>query len=220
MYMYVQSLNSIPFQILSFFHIPIPIPPRSHGYSSMFPFLFLHVPMSIPPHFHAYSSMFSYLFLHVPIPIFLPFLPHIHSYSFMFPCPFLHVPMPIPPCSHVYFFMFPFLFFHDPIFPCSSSSPLPLFSCLDLSESEFRYKPGRGVLHFCREHTASRDLLYCLLHGRPLAIVGDSTQDMYVCLSCLFVCLSVCLSLPTGLMTSMQVQWSILTAMKFVPLVE
>lgn len=64
-----------------------------------------------------------------------------------------------------------------PLSPSLSSSPLPLLCSVDQIEGDYKYKPGRGILQFCKDHTCTRDLLYCLLHGRPLAIVGYPSQE-------------------------------------------
>jgi hypothetical protein len=56
-------------------------------------------------------------------------------------------------------------------------SPLPVMGSVDQIEGDYRFKPGRGFLQFCKDHMAARDLLYCLLHGRPLVVIGDPSQE-------------------------------------------
>ena len=60
--------------------------------------------------------------------------------------------------------------------PLHSVSPLPFLCSVDQAEENLGFKPGRGFLSFCKDHTATRDLLYCLLHGRPLVIIGEPSQ--------------------------------------------
>ncbi|CAI8021568.1 hypothetical protein GBAR_LOCUS12775 [Geodia barretti] len=56
-------------------------------------------------------------------------------------------------------------------------APLPFLPSLDHVEGEYRFKPGRGLAKFCRDHMCTRDLLYCLLQGRTLVIIGDPSQE-------------------------------------------
>jgi hypothetical protein len=56
-------------------------------------------------------------------------------------------------------------------------APLPFLPSLDQVEGDYRFKPGRGLAKFCKDHMCTRDLLYCLLQGRTLVIIGDPSQE-------------------------------------------
>ena len=62
---------------------------------------------------------------------------------------------------------------------------------VDQVEGEYRFKPGRGFLQFCKDHMATRDILYCLLHGRTFVIIGEPSQEKCVCV-CVCVCVCLC----------------------------
>ena len=63
--------------------------------------------------------------------------------------------------------------------PCSKGR-LPLVSSLDHTEGSYKFKPGKGIINFCKESPNFRDMLYCLLHGRPLALIGRSSDEQCV----------------------------------------
>lgn len=64
---------------------------------------------------------------------------------------------------------------------------------MDQVEGDYRFKPGRGLAKFCRDHMCTRDLLYCLLQGRPLVVIGEPSQEKWAeFLSC--VCATFTLS--------------------------
>ncbi|XP_064404897.1 uncharacterized protein LOC135350111 isoform X2 [Halichondria panicea] len=54
---------------------------------------------------------------------------------------------------------------------------LPLVSSVDLVECEYKFKPGRGVFGLWKDNPSLKDLIYCLLHGRPLVIVGKQNDE-------------------------------------------
>ena len=59
-----------------------------------------------------------------------------------------------------------------PPFSSYSKGKLPLVSSVDQVEGPYKFKPGKGIANFCRDHPMFSQLLYCLLHGRPLIILG------------------------------------------------
>lgn len=59
-----------------------------------------------------------------------------------------------------------------PLLELRGKSKIPFISSIDQIEGDYRFKPGRGILNFCKDNPNVRDLLYCLLHGRPLIIMG------------------------------------------------
>jgi hypothetical protein len=63
-----------------------------------------------------------------------------------------------------------------PPFLSYSKGKLPLISSVDQAEGPYKFKPGKGIVNFCRDHPMFSHLLYCLLHGRPLIILGKSTD--------------------------------------------
>lgn len=54
---------------------------------------------------------------------------------------------------------------------------LPLVSTLDHIESSLPFKPGKGILNFCKDTPVVKDLFYCLLHGRPLVLLGKQADE-------------------------------------------
>ena len=58
----------------------------------------------------------------------------------------------------------------------SSKGKLPLISSVDQVEGPYKFKPGKGIITFCRDHPNFGHLLYCLLHGRPLIILGKPSD--------------------------------------------
>ncbi len=62
----------------------------------------------------------------------------------------------------------------------NSKGRLPLVSSVDLVECEYKFKPGRGVFGLWKDNPSLKDLIYCLLHGRPLVIVGKQNDERYV----------------------------------------
>ena len=67
----------------------------------------------------------------------------------------------------------------DTIISSPSGSSLPFLPSMDQVEGDYRFKPGRGLAKFCRDHMCTRDLLYCLLQGRPLVVIGEPSQEKW-----------------------------------------
>lgn len=54
---------------------------------------------------------------------------------------------------------------------------LPLVSTIDHIESHYNFKPGKGIVNFCRDTPVVKDLFYCLLQGRPLVLLGRPSDE-------------------------------------------
>jgi hypothetical protein len=48
---------------------------------------------------------------------------------------------------------------------------------VDHVEDQSKFKPGKGIINFCKNTPIVMDLLYCLLHGRPLVLLGKATEE-------------------------------------------
>lgn len=59
----------------------------------------------------------------------------------------------------------------------SGDARLPLMSTVDHIEGQFKFKPGKGIINFCKNTPVVTDMLYCLLQGRPLVLLGKPTDE-------------------------------------------
>ena len=61
-----------------------------------------------------------------------------------------------------------------------SSKGYPLISSVDLIERVSSYKPGKEILSLLKDLPELGDILYSILIGRPLIIIGDPHDEKLV----------------------------------------
>ena len=72
------------------------------------------------------------------------------------------------------------------------SGGLPFISSVDLVESSSPFKPGKELVTLFKDVPELRDILYCILIGRPFAIIANQRDEKYfndyfVC-ECVYFC--------------------------------
>ena len=73
------------------------------------------------------------------------------------------------------------------------SGGLPFISSVDLVESSSPFKPGKELVTLFKDVPELRDILYCILIGRPFAIIANQRDEKYfndyfVCECVYFLC--------------------------------
>ena len=53
-------------------------------------------------------------------------------------------------------------------------------STVDHVEGQSKFKPGKGIANFCKNTPIVTDLLYCILQGRPLVLLGKKEEEKSV----------------------------------------